>query len=89
MGSKEEFVKIVENQTKKLMDKYKLSESIHEDFYFSHGITVGMESLKKYLDKYYDMCEKSDANSGESKTKKLEKSYNNKNSKGNNVDESA
>lgn len=55
MNHKEEFVNIVEDQIKKLMDKYKLSESIHKDFYFSHGITVGMESLKIYLDKYYEI----------------------------------
>ena len=61
---KQEFVNLVETNTEKLRQKYKLSESIHYDPYFEFGIVVGMESLKEYINTHYSLKKKTSRSKG-------------------------
>lgn len=53
MNRKKEFLQIVEENCQKLVSKYDLSDSIHNDIYFDYGMRVGMESVEEYLKRHY------------------------------------
>lgn len=55
---KEEFVNLIENNIDSLVNKYKLSESIHTDSYFEYGLRIGLDSLEQYLKKHYTFRKK-------------------------------
>jgi len=57
-NKQEEFINIIEYNTNVLASKYSLSESIHDDQYFTYGLRVGLQSLEEYLKNNYTFIKK-------------------------------
>jgi len=57
-NKKQEFIDVVEFNTVILINKYNLSNYIHENKYFEYGLNVGMCSLEQYLKEHYTFKKK-------------------------------